>query len=202
MSVAPSGSLQITAPLYTPLAFLKLFLKRSRTQIDELMSKQSKLYTESTPIGKSHFLQFYTADHTEITYKKPMLTVTCPKSERALPNVQEQIRKYISKALRTEAKSYLPRRLQHLAALHGYSYASLRFTHAKSRWGSCSSEGVISLNIALMQIDHALIDYVLLHELAHTKEMNHSPAFWQLVERTDPVYMKHRSELKAYSPYI
>jgi predicted metal-dependent hydrolase len=105
-------------------------------------------------------------------------------------------------ALRAKAKRILPARLKELAERGGFSYEKVRFSHSSSRWGSCSSNGTVSLNIALMKLPAVLIDYVLIHELAHTRQMNHSAAFWQEVEKYDKNYKRHRKLLKMYSPNV
>lgn len=203
LSVAPNGLIHITAPLYTPLAFVRLFLKTSQSEIDTLVEHHTTHYLSDGVVGKSHRLYFYDEGGAyDVSYKKPAIIVRCAPSQRSEVELQRSIRTYVAKALRSEAKAFLPRRLEYLAAEHGYSYSSLRFSHAKGRWGSCSNEGVISLNIALMKLDHHLIDYVLIHELVHTKELNHSTHFWQRVENADPEYKKHKKELKTHSPHI
>jgi len=92
--------------------------------------------------------------------------------------------------------------LSFLAEEHGFSFKRTKITHASSRWGSCSSAGTISLNIGLMNLPFELIDYVIIHELCHTRHMNHSASFWREVAQFDPSYKIHRAELKKYSPHI
>lgn len=91
--------------------------------------------------------------------------------------------KIIEKELRKKAKFYLPARTSELAQQHGLSYNKVRIKNTRSRWGSCSSENNINLCIHLMRLPQELIDYVILHELAHTVEKNHSEKFWALLSK-------------------
>lgn len=202
VSLSPSGTLEISAPIYTPITFLRLFLKSSQKDIDALIQQQTTVYVQSQTLGRRHFIRFYDGSDVSIVYKKPTITITCPPAMRSLLAVQAEIKQYVVKALRSEAKVHLADRISQLAGEYGYTYETIRFTHSKSRWGSCNSRSVISLNIALMKLPDALIDYVLIHELAHTKEMNHGDNFWRLVAAADPSYKVHKVALRQYSPYI
>ena len=75
-------------------------------------------------------------------------------------------------------------------------FRSMRLSNARSRWGSCHVSGRISLNWRLIQLPPHLVDYVVVHELAHLREMNHSPRFWSLVGRIIPDYQARRRELR------
>lgn len=113
--------------------------------------------------------------------------------------IQEGIRKILVEVMRYEAKVYLPKRLDELAKKHGFKYRQVYIKNAQTRWGSCSSENNINLNLHLMRLPNHLIDYVILHELAHTIEKNHGPRFWNLLERMVDDPQKLRKEMKVYS---
>ena len=97
-----------------------------------------------------------------------------------------------------EARRKLPQRLAELAEKHGFSYRRVSIRNQKSRWGSCSANNNISLNMKLMALPAELLDYVLLHELLHTRIKNHGPAFWAELELLVPDARKKRERLKAY----
>jgi predicted metal-dependent hydrolase len=96
-----------------------------------------------------------------------------------------------------EAKRILRERLEFYAARLGVRPRGIRFGSQKTRWGSCSAKGVISLNWRLIIAPLEVIDYVVLHELAHLKYFNHSPEFWELVRLHDPFFEEHRAWLTA-----
>ncbi|HYG83811.1 MAG TPA: SprT family zinc-dependent metalloprotease [Verrucomicrobiae bacterium] len=203
--IAPDGRLRASIPVFSSLQAVKRFIANSRSNIRELVSTQSQspIYTHGTQIGKSHSLVVMKAPKLKITTHAQKIIVGLPADTTiTAPEVQTLIREQVGRALRREAKAFLPRRLAYFAQHYGFSYKKVRFSHAGSRWGSCSSSGTISLNIALMKLPHELIDYVLLHELSHTRHMNHSPAFWDTVKACDPQFQAHRRQLRAEHPYI
>lgn len=99
--------------------------------------------------------------------------------------------------LKPIAADRLPPRVNYWAAKMGLSPASVKITSAKSRFGSCSSRGSICFSCFLMLYPDEAIDYVIVHELAHLKHLNHSPAFYRLVERYLPDYKRREAILKG-----
>jgi predicted metal-dependent hydrolase len=90
---------------------------------------------------------------------------------------------YNKKELKTDALNFLPSETARLAAEHNFHYQKVTVRETKTRWGSCSARKNISLSVFLMTLPRHLIHYVILHELCHTVEMNHSAAFWALLDR-------------------
>jgi hypothetical protein len=203
--VAPDGMLRASAPLHTPLFMIKRAIIQSRRELVAMLETQrpTLAYKDGDAIGKSHSLAIRHGEIMKVSREGLRIIVTLPEG-MTLENtaVQEMLRKEVIAALRREAKGYLTKRLAFLAEKHGFIYSSIRFSHSSGRWGSCSSEGTISLNIALMKLPFSLIDYVIIHELSHTVHMNHSDLFWQTVERYDPQYRNHKAALKQENPGI
>jgi predicted metal-dependent hydrolase len=205
--VAPDGRLRASLPLYAPTFLVKRLVQSSRTQLRAMLAEQidDNIFTHGMQIGKSHTLFVRQSDvkKTSVRRHGQQVIVQLPmETTLQSPDVARAVRDGVIDALRIEARSYLPKRLAYLATNYGFSYEKVRFSHASGRWGSCSSNGTISLNIALMKIPFELIDYVLIHELSHTREMNHSQTFWRLVETADPLYRQHRRDLKKETPSI
>lgn len=101
--------------------------------------------------------------------------------------------------LKTQAREVLEERLQAALRQTGRSISGWRLSSATTRWGSCNSRGRIMLNWRLIHLRPYLIDYVIAHELAHLREMNHSPAFWAEVEVLMPDYREAREQLRRVS---
>jgi len=109
---------------------------------------------------------------------------------RCLPPEEER-------RLRQQAVRDLPARLRELARQHGFTVGSVTVRAQRSRWGSCSPTGRISLNWRLVQLPADVADYVLLHELAHLTHLNHSARFWREVERICPWHREARAWLRG-----
>ncbi|MCL2445156.1 MAG: M48 family metallopeptidase [Oscillospiraceae bacterium] len=97
---------------------------------------------------------------------------------------------------RLQATAVLPGRVEHFAGIMRVAPKAVRITGAMTRWGSCSSCGRVSFAWRLMLCDDELIDYVVVHELAHLREMNHGPQFWAVVESVLPDYKRRIAKLR------
>ncbi len=111
---------------------------------------------------------------------------------------QLAIRNEIEKVLRKDAKIYLPKRVKYFAEKFDFNYKKVTIKNAKTRWGSCSSINNINLNLHLMRLSDKLIDYVILHELVHTKIKNHQKEFWDLLHIVSEDAKFLDRELKKY----
>lgn len=98
--------------------------------------------------------------------------------------------------LAQRAAEYIPERTAFYASLIGVNFGRITIRNQRSRWGSCSSRGNLNFNCLLMLAPPEIIDYVIVHELCHRREMNHSPLFWREVEKVLPDYKMRRKWLK------
>ena len=112
----------------------------------------------------------------------------------------QQIKDRVTGWLQGEATRVFGERLGVYAAKLGVTFRSYALSSAMTRWGSCSSEGRIRLNWRLIHFPLSVVDYVVAHELAHLREMNHSPRFWQTVESIFPEFREARKQLKQHPP--
>ncbi len=97
--------------------------------------------------------------------------------------------------LRHKAKIYIPKRVRELSKLTGFNYNRITIRSQKTRWGSCSASGSLSFNYRLLRFNERVVDYVIVHELCHLKELNHSKRFWKLVEKFCTDYKSLKREL-------
>ena len=104
--------------------------------------------------------------------------------------------------LADEALAYIPQRVAYYAPLVGVTYGRVTIRNQKSRWGSCSSKGNLNFNCLLMLCPKEVLDSVVVHELCHRKEMNHSPKFYAEVRRVFPEYDRWNGWLKEHGPAV
>lgn len=171
-----------------------LKLKESNPQ--QLITPDSHIATRSTRVvvgceARTNIL---------FSLEKGIYKICCPlNTQFDQPEVQDILRKGVERLLRHEAKIYLSKRLLELSLQHKLPFEQVKITASRSSWGSCSSHRTISLSLYLMLVPDHLIDYVLLHELCHTVEMNHSAHFWsKLNQLCNGQSGELRNDLAAY----
>jgi len=108
-----------------------------------------------------------------------------------------QIERAVAHWYQLEAERLFAERVAHYAALLDVAPRVVRLSSAKTQWGCCTARGTVRLNKQLVKLPLRLVDYVVVHELAHLREMNHSAAFWEVVGSVCPDYARLRRELKA-----
>lgn len=148
-------------------------------------------------LGQTYALTLTEEKRTKLTLLENQLQLTSPN----IHNEQWVARKILSWYQQT-ARADFARRLEIFSAKLGVKTTQLFLSNAKTRWGSCNSKREIRLNWRLIQAPPALINYVVCHELAHLKEMNHSKKFWQVVEALFPDYLAAEKSLKQLSPQL
>jgi predicted metal-dependent hydrolase len=183
------GSLRATVPRRGSIKEAKAFVERNHEWIAKQLQRHREHPTHST-----------TWQHgTEILYRgeRVPLTIITPNPDGLLVQFADQtihlcltsdVRHAVERHLRRLAIPELTDRTIKLARLHGLTINRVTIRNQRSRWGSCSRRGTISLNWRLIQMPEAVRDYIILHELAHTREHNHSHRFWALVAQLCPGY--------------
>ncbi|MDR1068877.1 MAG: M48 family metallopeptidase [Clostridiales Family XIII bacterium] len=129
---------------------------------------------------------------------KHMREIEAVKSARAefQETVNKDERARLTAEYRARAQRDIPARTAALAQIMGVQPASVKVGSAKTRWGSCNAKGAVHFSWRLIFAQQDTIDYVIIHELAHLRQLNHSKAFWDIVARYVPDYKQHRARLK------
>ena len=199
------GKITAVMPVGGDEARLLAFIQRSRERLRKALEKHPArplLTEESTWQTTTFRLHIFRTERTNfyMRLENGVLHIACPKEiEFADNQVQDILNRMLTQALRHEAKRLLPPRLQHLAALHHFQYTGVKIHNSKSNWGSCTKRKSINLSLSLMLLPCHLIDYVLLHELCHTIEMNHGERFHVLMDKvTNGKARALEKELKGY----
>ena len=206
LSVTHSG-VRVSMPTWTPFSAGQAFALTNSVWIQQQLAKQERPLLESGQrIGKLHYLRFEQVLGGQSIASRVTATEVVVRLQHGEviddSQVQERAHKACVRALKREAERLLPPRLQSLAEKHDKTYSSVVIKQLKRRWGSCDSHQAIALNVFLMELPWEYIDYVLLHELAHTQQMNHGPAFWQVLVAMEPRARDLGRVLRKHQPHV
>ena len=200
LKLCPDGSVRLTIPRRGSIIEGRRFAERNT---DWLARQLEKLSTN--PVKPRQWLI-----GTGIFFRGELVRIELDtdgsirfSTERLnVSDAQSDLRPAIQNHLRDLASEELPPRVLELAALYGVNVSRVTVRNQKSRWGSCSRRGTISLNWRLIQTPEFVRDYIILHELAHRRQMNHSEKFWQEVERLFPNYLHAEQWLKQHGKLL
>jgi len=193
ITIKPFKDVRVSVPIRVSFAEAEYVVKNKIDWIQKHQKNNRKaeerrtIFDESTDFTtKKHKLRIRKTDDKEITARisDGEINVFYPSSLEVENNsVQNFVRNVIEEALRKEAKQFIPARVNELAAKYNFSYNKVFIKNIKSRWGSCSKKGNVNFSLHLMLLPEELIDYVILHELAHTVEHNHSKNYWAVLNK-------------------
>ena len=206
LHVNRKGEVIVKVPRHTPQLVINRFINQN---IEWITTQQTAVLNAKVP----------PEDELLLFGKKYQVTATYDKDRRSgcrlvddtviinslSPDVRLQnakVQSTLSRFLRTTASHYILTRVPQWALKMDIQYHKIQLRQQRSRWGSCSSTGTLNFNWRLVHAPPAVVDYVIIHELAHRREMNHSARFWQLVAKYDPAYQQHRGWLKREGRWV
>lgn len=202
--------LRITAPKWVSLGEIESAIREKQRWIyTKLMEQRERSARRLQPemkwqdgatlpyLGQSITLRIQPAQAASICYDEARLELrVCLPSDAS----EQQLKDRVLAWLQNEAMHLFAQRLPMYAEKLGVRYASFSLSSAKTQWGSCTADGRIRLNWRLMHFPLDQIDYVIAHELAHLREMNHSPRFWSTVQAIFPEFKAARKALRDHAP--
>jgi predicted metal-dependent hydrolase len=195
ISIDAKGGVTVTTPKLCPKLFIEKFLKQQEPWV---LKKQAEVKKLQANISKNEIYIF--------GQKYQVIVEINPKSRPNISTKNQVLlinqlaagphQAKLERFLKNTAIKYLTQKTAILSKKMAIDYQKITIRQQKSRWGSCSNRGNLNFNWRLVHYPPEIINYVIIHELAHRLEANHSQKFWQLVAKYDPNYKKHKNALK------
>lgn len=204
LRVDNDGVVLVTAPPLVPKFMVEVFLRQQEPWImTQLQKQQKKVAVER----ESDILLFGKRYHKKIISSASQRTgftileqaLVYNNSLQLITTTTAQYNKAVARFLKQTAELYLLPKSYTLARTMGVQFSHITLREQRTRWGSCSSRGTINFNWRLVHFSPPIIDYVIIHELAHITHHNHSVAFWALVAKFAPTYKRAKRELQQFS---
>jgi predicted metal-dependent hydrolase len=209
--IRPESGLEVVVPRRTTRAHIEEVLRAKADWINATLARlahEAATLPAPAPLAHGQMLPFAGRElhlalllaapgkrsHTRLTGETLALTVTDGR--------QETIHAALEAWYRAQARVVFAARIAHCNAAYGFTFGRVSIKEQKSRWGSCSRAGNLNFNWRLLLAPLPVLDYVVYHELAHLKELNHSPRFWQIVARACPDFETHRAWLRRHGPTL
>ena len=205
ISIASDGKVRVTIPSWASYEEGLRFAHQKAGWIQTNLPPQAQILQSGQHVGKAHRLVFSVLPGDGVRTRiagSEIRIIRPPSMVASHPDVQKAAESASIRAMRLEAQKLLPVRLRQLALAHGFTYNSVQVKQLKGRWGSCDSKKHIVLNLFLMQLPWHLIDYVLLHELVHTEQLNHGDKFWERFLECEPRAKLYRAQIRKQKPVL
>jgi predicted metal-dependent hydrolase len=200
--VYPGGRVEVVVPPGASASTVQRFVGTHRQWIDrriEDLSAAANVVDDSPPasVYLPAIARRFTVDYRQATVSRVVTDDLNPDLLHVCARLQDT--SAVNRALRdwvaALAHDELGRELRRVAAGGGFSFSRVQIRRQRTRWGSCSVAGTISLNVCLMFLEPRVVRYLLIHELCHTRHMNHSQRFWSLVRSHEPDFQRLDREL-------
>lgn len=201
LKVTSDGKVIVTSPPRTPTRIIEEFVHQQR---DWITSALAAVKHRPSPVQNDKVMLFGTwydvhisrelNEEVGITLQQQTMKIVPINTTASDTTIKTTIEHY----LKATAEKYIVPRTHQWAKVMHIEFAAISLREQKTRWGSCSSRGNLQFNWRLVHYAPEVIDYVLIHELAHRRQMNHSSAFWNIVKQYDPEYQLHRGWLKRH----
>ena len=199
------GNLVIKSPKVSQSYIEKLLLKKSgwiNSSREKILEKKGKVLNFSSPetlylYGRAYdlTLQRHTKKRTKLTFDEEEFTLYYSDYN------EEVFQKHVNHFYKEEAKQFIPVLVERWSEIMELQPNKISFRKTKRQWGSCSGKNDLSFNTMMMKLPHDVIQYIIVHELAHIKHKHHQKSFWKEIEKYMPEYKQHVSELKKYSAH-
>ena len=199
ITVKDADTLEVRAPKNLSKEEIEGFVRDKKRWIEKKAGEKEKIKNEFGDIyAYRQFLLFgkrfriVKSNVTEATILEDMFVV--PQKVTEISQLKEAMKKFVLE----KAKNNLPAIMSQIGSKIGICPAGVRVKSLKSKWGSCDSNKMITFNSRLIQLEPKLIEYVVIHELCHVVELNHSEKFWKTLEQFIPDWSERRSSLKKF----
>lgn len=204
IKISPKGEVVVVTPRFIPKWTVQLFVNSHQEWITTQLAKMpAQRSTDQIPdelqlFGKNYSFKVVYSNLLQTGIRIEKETVILNPLDPSITAWTEQHTKQLNRFLKQTARTYIETRTYQIAEKMNTKFNAIRYKEQVSRWGSCSSDGNLNFNWRLVHAPPTIIDYVIIHELAHRTHMNHSAKFWNLVATYDPEHAVHRGWLKRH----